>query len=221
LIGALRPGESAGVSAPETSGEPREGSGELDLGAGKRRNLIAALGLVVVAGVIAALVVRRATGLPPIDRETREEVRAALDETHSSPPQLRRALGARAFVELERERLPPGLLSAFEGLDSVPPGMGDMVLLAPFSENEEALHAWTLACTDGADALAEAMTTGKGARGLYARCKLERLGLLGPLELGAVSTGQLVATHASWAYLLEHHAQTKLERRVLRTLLGC
>ncbi len=55
---------------------------------------------------------------------------------------------------------------------------------------------------------------------LYERCELDRLGLVTSSELGGVSLGELAATHAAWAYLLEDGAESELERRVFRMLLG-
>jgi len=182
----------------------------------RRKQIAGAIGLIVVVLVGAFLAIQASRRLPALDPKTVDDVRQALDQI---PAEYRSQLAARALVELEGERLPAALLRVFAELSSAPPGMGDLVLLAPFAADEETLRIWLRACPDGAAILADAAREG-GAAAVYERCELDRLGLLADTELGGVSVGELVATHSVWAYLVDHDSETDIERRVLRTIMG-
>jgi hypothetical protein len=183
----------------------------------RRKQITGVIAIVAVAIVAAVILISRANKLPPLDPKTVANVREALDTV---PAEYHRELAAHALVELEGERLPSGLLRAFESAASAPPGMGGLLLLASIAEDEDARQLWLLACEDGVNALADLGMQGGGAAELYRRCSLDRFGLIGESELGGVAIGELVAAHAVWAHLVEHRSETDLERRVLRAIMG-
>lgn len=190
-----------------------------DFAAGqRRRKLIAAIVAVVVIATIAIFVaIKQANKLPALDPDEVKKIGEALDQV---PPEYRQQIAAAALVELEGERIPAKLHEAFDTLNKAPPGMADLLLIAPFANDEESLETWLLACPDGAAVIADAATQGGGAKVVYEQCDLARLGLLGASELGGVGLGRLVATHAVWAHLVDHDSETSLERRLLRLILG-
>ncbi|PRQ06588.1 hypothetical protein [Enhygromyxa salina] len=187
----------------------------------RRRKLVGAGIAVVIALVgVGGSLVMRADRLPASDAETVKDVREVVDHIQDIPAEMRPELSSYAFAELERERLPAALVGVFEEHSQIPPDMRTPIMLVPFAEDEASLKAWLLACADGKQALADAMMVADGAAGLFERCELGRFGLISRGELGRVSIGELVATHAAWAYLVKYESETELERRVLRLVLG-
>lgn len=181
----------------------------------RRRRWLFAAGLAIVA-IGAFVVVRRLTGLPPLDATTEREVREALPEIAKLPLDVRRSFAGQALAELEGERLPPALVEAFQEFGSVPPEFAELILLRAF-EDELVRAAWPKACPAGFDALAEGAR--EGASATYRRCAFDRLDLLAESELAGVSLASMAASHLAWSHLVEHHADTDLERRLLRMLM--
>jgi len=190
---------------------------EFELAARKRRRRSLVIVAAIVAVVVGLLIWRRVTGLPGLDHETEKAVREALPEIEKLSIDVRRAFAAEALVELEPERLPPGLVQAFDDYAGAPPGYSGLVLLRAFTDDAATREAWQLACPAGLDAIADGVA--KGPKATFMRCGLEREGLVGAEEASRVSLGELVACHAAWAWLGAGHAQTELERRLFRMLM--
>lgn len=160
----------------------------------------------------------RATGLPPIDSETQKQVREAMDNLDAIPGEYHATLAAAAMAELEVGRLPEPMVEAFDDVSKVPPDMASLIMLRPFADDAESLKAWELACPNGADILAEAGMSGDLEQ-LFVDCDLGRFGIIDGHAAIRTSAGRLVLTHATWAYLVDHHSETELERRVLRVFV--
>lgn len=199
--------------------EPAIESDVEDFAAGqRRRKLIAAIvAAVVIAAVAIVVAIRQANKLPSLDPDEVKKIGEALDQI---PAEYRQEVAAAALVELEVGRIPLKLREGFKAISMAPAEMADLLLVEPFANDPESLEAWLLACPDGAAVIAEAAEQGGGARAVYERCELGRLGLLGDSELGGVSLGRLVATHAVWAHLVDHDSEADIERRLLRLILG-
>lgn len=189
----------------------------LELGARKRRRIQLLVGLGVVVLILALVVWRRMSGLPSLDRETERDVREALPEIEKLPLEVRRSFAAEAIAELEPERLPTALVEAFDQYAGAPPEYGGMLLLRAFAEDPETRETWELACPAGLGAIADGAA--EGPQATFQRCELARFNLLASDELSRVSLGELVACHAAWAWLKDHHADSELERRVFRMLM--
>lgn len=189
----------------------------LDYQASQRRRRWIGLGIgaLVLALSGAGWLWWRATGLPPLDPEHEKDVREALDALSSIPPEYHAELAAAAMAELEHERLPPAMVEAFDVAAGVPPEMAGMVLMRPFADDADSLRAWTLACPAGASAVSDSATSGNVEK-LFADCELGRWGLIDEAGARRSGAGRLILAHASWAWLVEHHSETELERRVLR-----
>lgn len=187
--------------------------------AARKRRLV---GLGAAVGVLALLAAGwawwRATGLPPIDPEDRREVSEALDHLDTLPRELQPQLAAAAMVQLEGERLPPAMVEAFDDAQAVPPAMVDAVLMKPFADDADSLKAWSVACPAGVAAIADYAKTGDIDE-LFASCELGRWSLIDGTEARRKRAGRLILAHAAWAWLVDHHSETELERRVLRVFV--
>lgn len=179
--------------------------------------LLVSLVSLVMAVLVAALVWWRLTRLPSLDRETEQNVREALGEIEKLPIDVRRSFAAQAIAELETDRLPSALVDAFGDYVEVPPEYAGIVLLEPFAHDVDARASWDLACPVGLAAIADGAA--EGPRVTYVRCELARFNLVKADELVDVSVPELVACHAAWAWLVEHDADSELERRVFRLLM--
>jgi hypothetical protein len=190
---------------------------EYQIAARTRRRRAALVVLVVVVGIVAVLAWRRATGLPGLDGETEQNVREALPEIEKLPIEVRRSFAAAALAELEPKRLPAALVDAFDDYGNAPPDYAGIVLLEPFAHDPAARETWELACPAGLAAIADGAA--EGPRATFLRCDLARFHLITDVELAAASLGEVVACHAAWAWLVDHHADTELERRLFRMLM--
>ncbi|MFO7563171.1 MAG: hypothetical protein R6X02_11050 [Enhygromyxa sp.] len=184
----------------------------------KRRwiGLGVALATFVVLG--AAWAWWRATGLPPLSSDAEKQVHEAMDVLSTVPQEYHAPMAARAMVELERDRLPPAMVKAFADAQAVPPGMAGMIMMQPFAEDADSLRAWTVACPAGAAAIAEVGRTGDIDK-LFADCDLGRWSLIDGTAARRKSAGRLILAHAAWGWLVDHHSETELERRVLRVFV--
>ncbi|PRQ06142.1 hypothetical protein [Enhygromyxa salina] len=201
--------------------EPSDAEDPLaDFEAGQRKRRLIGLGVAVaaVAVVGAGWAWWRATGLPPLDPEAKKEISEAMDTLDTLPREYHSMLAAQAMAELEGERLPAAMVEAFDDAKSVPPDMVSLVLMRPFAEDVDSLEAWTVACPAGADAIAEVAQTGD-VNTLFADCDLGRWSLIDGTAAQRLSAGRLILAHAAWGWLVEHHSETELERRVLRVFV--
>lgn len=171
--------------------------------------------LAVVAGVWAWW---RATGLPPIDDDDAKKVSEALDQLDTIPREYHAMIAAKAMAELESERLPAAMVEAFDALDTVPPEMASLIAMRPFADDADSLKAWTVACPAGADAIVTVGQTGDIDK-LFADCELGRWSLIDGTAARRLSAGRLILAHAAWGWLVEHHSETELERRILRVFV--
>ena len=185
----------------------------------RRRKWVAVVAVVAVAGLaILGWAWRRATGLSALDPETTREVSEALDSLGTLPRELHAPLAAQAMVELEGERLPAAMVAAFRASAAAPPGQRGLVMMRPFAEDADSLRAWTVACPAGAEVLAAHAASGD-IDVLFADCSLGRWSLIDGTAARRMSAGRLVLAHAAWGWLVDHHAETELERRVLRVFV--
>jgi hypothetical protein len=201
--------------------EPIEADDPLmDYQAGQRtRRLIGlGVGVAVLALLGAGWAWWRATGLPPLDPEKEQDILEALDVLDTLPDEHHASLAAAAMAELEGERLPAAMVTAFEDASAVPPDMVNLVLLRPFAEDADSLEGWTVACSAGAKAIADYGASGDIDK-LFADCDLGRWSLIDGTAARRVSAGRLVLAHAAWGWLVAHHSETELERRVLRVFV--
>lgn len=191
-----------------------------DYEAGRRRRLMVGLGVAVfVVALLGALWAWwRATGLPPLDPEMEADVREAMDMLDTIPQEHHAALAAAALADLEAERLPPAMVEAFENIEMVPPEMVGLVAIEPFADDADSLRAWTVACPAGAAAIAHYAET-RDIDKLFADCDLGRWSLIDGTAARRLSAGRLILAHATWGWLVEHHSETELERRVLRVFV--
>jgi hypothetical protein len=134
------------------------------------------------------------------------------------PEEHHAALAGAALAELEANRLPKAMVEAFHDSASVPPEMAGLVMIRPFAEDADCLRAWTVACPAGADAIADYAAT-QDIDKLFADCDLGRWSLIDGTAARRLSAGRLVLAHAAWGWLVEHHSETELERRVLRVFV--
>jgi hypothetical protein len=185
----------------------------------KRRRLISVGVSVAVLAVLGGLYLWwRATGLPALDPKTTQSVSEALDNLDALPRDLHAMLAAEAMADLERERLPPAMVEAFESVSRVSPMHIDLIVMQPFAEDPDSLRAWTIACPAGASAIA-AYTADRNIDKLFADCDLGRWSLIDGTAARRLSAGRLILAHSAWAWLVDHHSETELERRVLRVFL--
>jgi hypothetical protein len=184
----------------------------------KRRLIGLGIGVVVVAVLGAGWMWWRSTGLPPIDPEMEKDVREAMDALDTIPDEHHAALAAAAMAELEVNRLPKAMVEAFQDSASVPPEMASLVMVQPFADDADSLRAWTVACSAGAAAIADYAASSDIDK-LFADCDLGRWSLIDGTAARRVSAGRLILAHASWGWLVEHHSETELERRVLRVFV--
>jgi hypothetical protein len=191
-----------------------------DFEAGQRSRRLVGLGIAVAVAVIlgAGWAWWRATGLPPLDPKTQQSVTEALDLLDTLPREHHSQLAAQAMAELEGERLPAPMVKAFDDASSVPPDMVGLVSMRPFAEDADSLKAWAVACPAGADAIAEVSQTGDIDK-MFADCSLGRWSLIDGTAARRMSRGRLILAHAAWGWLVDHHAETELERRVLRVFV--
>jgi hypothetical protein len=110
------------------------------------------------------------------------------------------------------------MLEAFMDVGSVPPEMVGLVALRPFASDEDSLRAWTVACPAGADAIADVIASGD-VNAMFATCELGRWSLIDGTAAQRLSAGRLILAHAAWGWLVDHHAESELERRVLRVFV--
>lgn len=201
--------------------EPTEGDDPLmDYQAGQRRRRRIGLGIgaVVLALLGAGWAWWRATGLPPLDPKDEQDVREALDMLDTLPDEHHASLAAAAMAELEGERLPKAMVAAFEDAAGAPPEMVSLMLMRPFAEDADSLAGWTTACSAGANAIADYAASGDIDK-LFADCDLGRWSLIDGTAARRVSAGRLILAHAAWGWLVAHHSETELERRVLRVFV--
>jgi hypothetical protein len=192
----------------------------MDYEAGQRRRRWIGLvvGVVVVALLGAGWAWWRATGLPPLDPKNEKDVAEALDMLDTLPDDMHAQLAAAAMAELEGERLPAAMVTAFEDAANVPPEMLDLVLIRPFADDADSLEGWTVACSAGAQAIADYGASGDIDK-LFADCDLGRWSLIDGTAARRVSAGRLILAHGAWGWLVAHHSETELERRVLRVFV--
>jgi hypothetical protein len=204
----------------EDAAQPADDDPLADYAAAVRKRRI--VGLVASVVVLALLGVAwawwRATGLPPLDPEDEREVSEAFDELDTLPRELHAQLAAAAMAQLEADRLPSAMVEAFEDAQSVPPSMVSHVLMRPFADDEDSLRAWTVACPAGADAIAAYAASGDVVE-LFTTCELGRWSLIDGTAAQRLSAGRLILAHAAWGWLVDHHSETELERRVLRVFV--
>ncbi|NVB39601.1 hypothetical protein G6O69_17295 [Pseudenhygromyxa sp. WMMC2535] len=179
------------------------------------RLAVTAAAFVLAAGLFAWW---RLTGLPPLDADKVEEVSKALDDLDHLPREYHALIAAEAMTELEAARLPPAMTEAFASLKMVPPERISAVALQPFADDPESLAAWSVACPAGPAAIAAAGESGD-VDALFADCKLGRWSLIDGTAARRLSVGRLVLAHAAWGWLVDHHSETELERRILRIFL--
>jgi hypothetical protein len=184
----------------------------------KRRLIGLVIGLVVLGLVGAVWAWWRATGLPPLDPEDEEDVREAFDALDTIPDEHHAWLAAATMADLEGERLPKAMVKAFQDASGVPPEMVNLIMMRPFAEDADSLRAWTVACPAGANAIADYAATGDIDK-LFADCDLGRWSLIDGTAARRVSAGRLILAHAAWGWLVDHHSETELERRVLRVFV--
>lgn len=184
----------------------------------KRRRISLAITAVTLALLGAAWAWWRATGLPRIPSETEREVREAMDTIDTLPRDMHALLAAEAMVELGRGRLPDPMIEAFEGVQSVPPEMASVIMMQPFADDPDSLEGWSVACPAGVDAIVAVSETGDIDK-LFADCHLGRWSLIDGTEARRKSAGRLILAHATWGWLVAHHSETELERRVLRVFV--
>lgn len=184
----------------------------------KRRLLGLVIGVVVLALLGAGWAWWRATGLPPLDPEDEKDIREAMDMLDTLPDDVHAQLAAAAMAELEGERLPAAMVTAFEDASNVPPEMLNLILLRPFADDADSLEGWTVACSAGAQAIADYGASGDIDK-LFADCDLGRWSLIDGTAARRVSGGRLILAHAAWGWLVAHHSETELERRVLRVFV--
>lgn len=191
-----------------------------DFQAGQRKRMLigVAVSAVVIALGVAGWAWWRATGLPPLDPEHERDVREVFDTLSTIPREHHAAVAAAAVAELERGRLPDAMVDAFEAVRSVPPDMAGIVMMRPFADDADSLAGWSVACPAGAGALAD-YATGRYIDKLFADCELGRWSLIDGTEARRKSAGRLVLAHAAWGWLVSHHSETELERRVLRVFV--
>jgi hypothetical protein len=201
--------------------EPTDADDPLtDYQAGQRKRRLIGLGVgaVLLAVSGAAWMWWRSTGLPPLDPEMEKDVREAMDDLKMLPEEHHAALAGAAMAELEVNRLPKAMVEAFHDAASVPPDMAGLVMIRPFAEDADSLRAWTVACSAGAAAIADYGASGDIDK-LFADCDLGRWSLIDGTAARRVSGGRLILAHATWGWLVEHHSETELERRVLRVFV--
>ncbi len=191
-----------------------------DYESGRRKRFAIGLGVtaVIVALLGAGWAWWRATGLPPLDPEQEKDVREAMDMLDTLPREDQAVLAAAAMAELEAERLPPAMVEAFENVSQVPPEMVGLVAIQPFADDADSRRAWEVVCTAGVAALADYART-QDIDKLFADCDLGRWSLIDGTAARRLSAGRLVLAHAAWGWLVEHHSETELERRVLRVFV--
>jgi hypothetical protein len=198
--------------------EPADADDPLtDYQAGQRRRRLIGLGIgVVVIAVTGAIWLWwRATGLPPLDPDKQKNVEEAMNALDTIADEQHATLAAAAMADLESDRLPKAMVEAFEQAAGAPPEMVSLLLIRPFAEDADSLRAWTVACSAGADAIADYAASGDIDK-LFADCDLGRWSLIDGTAARRVSAGRLVLAHASWGWLVDHHSETELERRILR-----
>jgi hypothetical protein len=188
--------------------------------AAKRKRRWIGLGITTVVIVVlgAAWAWWRATGLPPVPSQTEREVREAMDTIDTLPREHHALLAAQAMVELGRGRLPAAMVEAFADLQAVPPELAGTVMMRPFADDPDSLKGWTVACSAGADAIVQVSETGDIDK-LFADCSLGRWSLIDGTAARRMSAGRLILAHAAWGWLVTHHSETELERRVLRVFV--
>lgn len=191
-----------------------------DYDAGRRRSRLIGLAVAVVVAALlgAAWMWWRATGLPPLDPDKMKYVAAAMDSLDTLPREHHAALAAEAMSDLEANRLPPAMVKAFEQVSQVPPEMVGLVAIEPFAEDTDSRRAWSVVCSAGVDALADYARTNDIDK-LFADCDLGRWSLIDGTAARRLSAGRLVLAHAAWGWLVDHHSETELERRVLRVFV--
>jgi hypothetical protein len=201
--------------------EPTEADDPLmdyQTGQRKRRRIGLVIGVVALALLGAGWAWWRATGLPPLDPEKEQDVSEALKMLDTLPDEHHASLAAAAMAELEGDRLPPAMVSAFEDASGVPPEMLNLVLMRPFAQDADSLEGWMVACSAGAKAIADYAASGDIDK-LFADCDLGRWSLIDGTAARRVSAGRLILAHAAWGWLVAHHSETELERRVLRVFV--
>ncbi|EDM76783.1 hypothetical protein PPSIR1_18817 [Plesiocystis pacifica SIR-1] len=187
--------------------------------AARRRKRLALAGL---AALGAALLGLRtwwvATALPGLEDEAVDAATQAMDGLHTVPDDQRAALAALAFAELEEERLPLPMLEAFRAVAAVAPSQVSLVALEPFAHDADSLAAWSVVCDAGPEAITTYVANGDIDQ-LFADCSLGRWSLIDGHAARRVSGGRLVLAHAAWGWLVDHHSETELERRILRVFV--
>jgi hypothetical protein len=183
-----------------------------------RRGLALAVALAVLLMLAGGWAWWRATGLPPLDPEIERDVREAMDGLNVMPDELHASLAAAAMAELEVDRLPAAMIDAFEAAQAAPPGMASQLILAAIADDPDSLRGWTVACPAGARAISDVVQTNDIDK-LFADCSLGRWSLIDGTAARRLGAGRLILAHAAWGWLVDHHAETELERRVLRVFV--
>lgn len=161
----------------------------------------------------------RAGRLPPLDPERVRAAERSLDGLSTALPETHALRAAAVMVELEGERLPAAMVEAFAALEQQPPAQrAGEIMLAPFAEDPDTQQAWSVACPAGVEAI-EAYTASRDIDALFADCSLGRWSLIDGTAARRRSAGRLVLAHAAWAWLVDHHSDTELERRALRVFV--
>ena len=188
--------------------------------AGRRKRLFIGFGVsvVIVAMLGAGWMWWRSTGLPPRDPEIEEDVREALDLIDTIPREHHSALAAHAIAELEANRLPPAMVEAFEKIGMAGSEATALIAIEPFAEDPDSQRAWSVACPAGVAAIADYART-RDIDKLFATCDLGRWSLIDGTAARQLSAGRLILAHAAWGWLVEHHSESELERRVLRVFV--
>jgi hypothetical protein len=208
----------AGMTEPSAVNDDDDLLADFEASRTRGRLIGAAVSVGVLAVVGGLFMWWRATGLPALDPKATKSVSEALDHLDALPREHHAMLAAQAMAELEGERLPPAMVEAFAGVAQVPPEYIDLVVLKPFADDPDSLRAWTVACPAGASAIAD-YAADRNIDKLFADCDLGRWSLIDGTAARRLSAGRLVLAHSAWAWLVDHHSETELERRVLRVFL--
>lgn len=160
----------------------------------------------------------RSGQLPAFDEASARAAERSMDRLSTAAPEQHAQLAASALAQLEQERLPPAMLGVYAELEHTEPARAGALMLAPFERDADARHAWEVACTAGHATLASYADT-RDIDALFADCGLGRWSLIDGTAARRRSAGRLVLAHATWAWLVDHHSETELERRLLRVFV--
>ena len=155
--------------------------------------------------------------LPPLDPQRRAKAQAVLGEARPGlSPWEYRALVGKALGDLERGRLPAGVLSGL-ALQGVAPGE-EAARLARSIDDTDFVLAWRRACRGG-DAVARrlaAVPQDQHGRLLWQSCGFWEAGLIREGQLAEADPWALIHAHAVHAYLADRGGVDPFERDLLR-----